>query len=143
MSQGAGRRVADDRSRSGARSWVESVGRVLRQPRLRRVLPAMLVSAVGDGMSMVAVAWLAVQIAPPDPVDVHAGGSRGGPALAGGLATLVGPGWVIDADAVSFAVLAVSSTSQNAPSIRIALTSCASSGSRRAPNSCCSRSPTA
>jgi hypothetical protein len=79
MSQGAGRRVADDRSRSGARSWVESVGRVLRQPRLRRVLPAMLVSAVGDGMSMVAVAWLAVQIAPPDPVDVHAGGSRGGP----------------------------------------------------------------
>jgi hypothetical protein len=60
-----------------------------------------------------------------------------GPALAGGLAALVGPAWVIGADAVSFAVLAVSSTSQNAPSIRIALTSCASSGSRRAPNSCC------
>ena len=30
-----------------------------------------------------------------------------GPALAGGLAALVGPGWVIGADAVSFAVLAV------------------------------------
>ena len=200
-----------ERSRSGARSWVESVGRVLRQPRLRRVLPAMLVSALGDGMSMVAVAWLAVQIAPPgqagvwtglavaayalpatvgaaalarlvrgfrgvrlvavdatlravalgviavlavagllDPVVyvillavsslLHAWGSAGaytliaeslpeeedrvngyavlstftqaavvvGPALAGGLAALVGPGWVIGADAVSFAVLAVS-----------------------------------
>jgi hypothetical protein len=199
-----------ERSRSGARSWVESVGRVLRQPRLRRVLPAMLVSALGDGMSMVAVAWLAVQIAPPgqagvwtglavaayalpatigaaalarlvrgfrgvrlvavdatlrsvalgviavlavagllDPVVyvillavsslLHAWGSAGaytliaeslpeegdrvngyailstftqaavvvGPALAGGLAALVGPGWVIGADAVSFAVLAV------------------------------------
>ena len=70
MSQGAGRRVAGDRSRSGARSWAESVGRVLSQPRLRRVLPAMLVSALGDGMSMVAVAWLAVQIAPPDQADV-------------------------------------------------------------------------
>jgi len=73
MSQGAGRRVAGDRSRSGARSWAESVGRVLSQPRLRRVLPAMLVSALGDGMSMVAVAWLAVQIAPPDQAGVWTG----------------------------------------------------------------------
>src|SRR4029453_18994 len=200
-----------ERSRSGARSWAGSVGRVLRQPGLRRVLPAMLVSALGDGMSMVAVAWLAVQIAPPgqagvwtglavaayvlpatigaaalarlvrgfrgvrlvavdatlraaalgviavlavagllDPVVyvillavsslLHAWGSAGaytliaeslpeegdrvngyailstftqaavvvGPALAGGLAALVGPGWVIGADAVSFAILAVS-----------------------------------
>jgi Major Facilitator Superfamily len=40
-------------------------GRVLRRPVLRRVLPAMLLSAIGDGMSVVAVAWLAVRIAPP------------------------------------------------------------------------------
>jgi hypothetical protein len=33
----------------------------------------MLVSAVGDGMSMVAVAWLAVQIAPPDQAGVWTG----------------------------------------------------------------------
>src|SRR5437660_237571 len=39
--------------------------RVLRRPVLRRVLPAMLLSAIGDGMSVVAVAWLAVGIAPP------------------------------------------------------------------------------
>jgi len=177
---------------------------------LRRVMPGMLVSALGDGMSMVAVAWLAVQIAPPDQAGVwtglavaayalpatigaamlarlvrgfrgvrlvavdttlravalgaiavlavaglldpvvyvvllaissllHAWGSAGaytliaeslpeedrvtgnailstftqaafvvGPALAGGLTALVGPGWVIGADAASFAVLAAS-----------------------------------
>ena len=196
--------------RTGTRSWIGSVGRVVRQPVLRRVLPGMLVSALGDGMSMVAVAWLAVQIAPPDQAGVwtglavaayalpapvgaallarlvrrfrgaqlvavdaalravalglvailavagllnpvgyvallavssllHAWGSAGaytlvaellpdedrvtgnallstftqaavvvGPALAGGLTALVGPGWVIGADAASFAVLAAS-----------------------------------
>jgi MFS family permease len=196
--------------RTGTRSWTGSVGRVLRQPVLRRVLPAVFVSALGDGMSMVAVAWLAVQIAPPDQAGVwtglavaayalpapvgaavlaplmrrfrgaqlvavdaglravalgtvavlavaglldpvgyvallavssllHAWGSAGaytlvaellpeedrvtgnallstfmqasllvGPALAGGLIGLVGPGWVIGADAASFAVLALS-----------------------------------
>ncbi len=195
---------------SGTRSWIGSVGRVVRQPVLRRVLPGMLVSALGDAMSMVAVAWLAVQIAPPDQAGVwtglavaayalpapvgavllarlvrrfrgahlvavdaalravalglvailavagllnpvgyvallavssllHAWGSAGaytlvaellpdedrvtgnallstftqaavvvGPALAGGLTALVGPGWVIGADAASFAVLAAS-----------------------------------
>jgi len=39
--------------------------RVLREPVLRRVLPAALVSALGDGMALVAVAWLALQLAPP------------------------------------------------------------------------------
>src|ERR687895_491926 len=56
-----------------ARSWTGSVGRVLRQPVLRRVLPGVLVSALGDGMSMVAVAWLAVQIAPPGQAGVWTG----------------------------------------------------------------------
>ncbi|GHJ47465.1 hypothetical protein Cs7R123_48070 [Catellatospora sp. TT07R-123] len=194
---------------SGVREWATSVGRVLRQPTLRRVLPGMLVSALGDGMSAVAVAWLAVGIAPPGQAGVwtalavaaytlpaplgaallarpmrrlnptrlvaadatlravalgavaalaitgtlgplvyaallaassllHSWGSAGaytlvaqllperdqvtgnallstfaqaafvaGPALAGGLTALVGAGWVIAADAASFAVLAV------------------------------------
>jgi MFS family permease len=183
---------------------------VLEQPLLRRILPGIAVSALGDGMSMVAVAWLAVQIAPAgqaaawtglavaaytlpatlgaavlgrlvrrfsglDLVAVdaalralalgtvaalalagrlspagyvsllavssllHAWGSAGtytlvaevlpdrhriagnallstftlaaivvGPALAGAVSTLAGPGWVIGIDAASFAVLAVS-----------------------------------
>jgi MFS family permease len=48
------------------RSQVSAFGRVMGRPVLRRVLPAMLLSAIGDGMSVVAVAWLAVRIAPPD-----------------------------------------------------------------------------
>jgi MFS family permease len=190
------------------RSQVRAFGQVLGRPVLRRVLPAMLLSAIGDGMSVVAVAWLAVRIAPPGQSGVwtalavaaytlpatfgaavlarlvrrlpgtglvtvdatlravalgtiaalaiagaltpatyvillaassllHAWGNAGaytliaesvpdedrvignallstfnqasyvvGPALAGGLAAWVGPGWVIAADAASFAVLA-------------------------------------
>src|SRR6516162_6691546 len=42
---------------------------VLASPVLRRLMPAFAVSAVGDGMSAVGVAWLAIRIAPP--------GSRG------------------------------------------------------------------
>jgi MFS family permease len=189
---------------------MKAYGRVVRQPVLRRLLPGLLVSALGDGMSLVAVAWLAMQIAPPGregvwtglavaayslPATVgaavfgrfvrgftgtrlvaidamlravalgtiavlavagalapagyvallavssllHAWGNAGtytliaeclpdedrvagnalvstftqaaivvGPALAGGLTALVGPGWVIGADALSFAVLAAS-----------------------------------
>jgi MFS family permease len=205
--------MSDDRHQGSVehmKSWIGSMGRVLRQPVLRRVLPGMLVSALGDGMSLVAVAWLAVQIAPPEQAGVwtglavaayalpapigaavlarlvrrfrgaqlvavdaalravalatvaimaaagllspvgyvallavssllHAWGHAGaytlvaellpeedrvtgnallstftqaavvvGPALAGVLTALVGPGWVIGADAASFAVLAVS-----------------------------------
>ncbi|HZN77491.1 MAG TPA: MFS transporter, partial [Micromonosporaceae bacterium] len=55
------------------RVWIGSVGRVLNQPALRRILPGMLVSALGDGMSMVAVAWLAVRIAPPGQAGVWTG----------------------------------------------------------------------
>ena len=54
-------------------SSVAVFGRVLRRPVLRRVMPAMLLSAIGDGMSVVAVAWLAVGIAPPDQSGVWTG----------------------------------------------------------------------
>ena len=47
------------------------------RPVLRRILPAMLLSAIGDGMSFVAVAWLAVRIAP-----AHSAGVWTGPAVA-------------------------------------------------------------
>jgi MFS family permease len=221
--------------RAGTRSWIGSVGRVVRQPVLRRVLPGTLVSGLGDGMSMVAVAWLAVQIAPPDqaglwtglavaayalpapvgaallsrlvrrfrgaqlvavdaalravalglvailavagllnPVGyvvllavsslLHAWGNAGaytlvaellpdedrvtgnallstftqaavvvGPALAGGLTALVGPGWVIGADAASFAVLAASclaASRRHASAVRVAPAAPAAGGWR-------------
>jgi MFS family permease len=47
-------------------SRLRSYAPVLSQPVLRRILPGLAVSALGDGMSVVAVAWLAVQIAPAD-----------------------------------------------------------------------------
>jgi MFS family permease len=199
------------------RSQVTAFGRVLRRPVLRRVLPAMLLSAIGDGMSLVAVAWLAVRIAPQSQSGVwtglavaayalpatfgaavlarllrglpgtalvtvdatlralalgtiaalaiagalapaayvillagssllHAWGNAGaytliaelvpeqdrvtgnallstfnqasyvvGPVLAGGLTAWAGPGWVIAADAASFAVLAVTCRSATSP----------------------------
>jgi MFS family permease len=44
---------------------VRSVSPVLATPVLRRLLPAFAVSAIGDGMSAVGVAWLAIRIASP------------------------------------------------------------------------------
>ncbi|GAA3452806.1 MFS transporter [Dactylosporangium matsuzakiense] len=38
---------------------------VLRHPMLRRILPGLGISALGDGMSLVAVSWLALTLAPP------------------------------------------------------------------------------
>jgi hypothetical protein len=42
-----------------------TVSPVIASPALRRLLPAFAVSAVGDGMSAVGVAWLAIRIASP------------------------------------------------------------------------------
>ncbi|MEU8208238.1 MFS transporter [Micromonospora sp. NPDC049044] len=39
---------------------------VVSHPQLRRVLPGLAVSALGDGMAVVAVPWLAKELAPPD-----------------------------------------------------------------------------
>ncbi|MEU5961846.1 MFS transporter [Micromonospora parva] len=39
---------------------------VVSHPQLRRVLPGLAVSALGDGMAVVAVAWLAIQLVPHD-----------------------------------------------------------------------------
>ncbi|HYQ70201.1 MFS transporter [Actinophytocola sp.] len=38
---------------------------VLTHPKLRLVLPGLVVSALGDGMSLVAISWLALELAPP------------------------------------------------------------------------------
>jgi hypothetical protein len=46
---------------------------VIASPVLRRLLPAFTVSAIGDGMSAVGVAWLAIRIAPPADRDLVVG----------------------------------------------------------------------
>ncbi|MGW7434040.1 MFS transporter [Streptomyces sp. NPDC054861] len=38
---------------------------VVQHPTLRRVLPGFAVSSLGDGMAVVAVSWLAIELAPP------------------------------------------------------------------------------
>ena len=57
-----------------------AVSPVLASPVLRRLLPAFAVSAVGDGMSAVGVAWLAIRIAPPADRDLVVGVAVGMPA---------------------------------------------------------------
>lgn len=53
-------------SRWARRRWQSSAYRpATTHPVLRRLLPAFAVSAVGDGMSAVAVAWLALRLAAP------------------------------------------------------------------------------
>ena len=48
------------------RRWQASAfAPILANPVLRRLLPALAVSAIGDGMSAVGVAWLAIRIASP------------------------------------------------------------------------------
>ncbi|GLZ76291.1 hypothetical protein Afil01_10980 [Actinorhabdospora filicis] len=66
---------------SELRNWAGSTGRLLRHPVLRRMWPGLLVSAFGDGMSMVAVAWLAVHIAPEGQAGLWTGLAVGAYAL--------------------------------------------------------------
>ncbi|GAA3514292.1 MFS transporter [Actinocatenispora rupis] len=65
---------------------------VVRHPTLRRLLPGVLVSALGDGMSIVAIAWLAVQLAPVAQRGVWTGLAVAAYALPGTLgAAVLGP----------------------------------------------------
>src|ERR1700694_1470903 len=51
---------------TAVRRWESFAYRpVLTQPVLRRLLPAFAISALGDGMSAVAVAWLTLRLAAP------------------------------------------------------------------------------
>src|ERR1700754_920977 len=38
---------------------------VITNPTMKRVLPGIATSALGDGMSSVAISWLAIELAPP------------------------------------------------------------------------------
>ncbi|MFG2847024.1 MFS transporter [Kitasatospora sp. NPDC048296] len=55
----------------------------------RRLLPALAASDLGDGMSMVAVAWLAVLIAPPDRSGLVVGAAIAAYALPGAAGSLL------------------------------------------------------
>ncbi|MGW0673178.1 MFS transporter [Streptomyces sp. NPDC002746] len=60
----------------------------------RRLLPALAVSDLGDGMSIVAVAWLAVQTAPPGRSGLYVGAAIAAYALPGAAGALVFGRWL-------------------------------------------------
>jgi MFS family permease len=64
MNQHACRMNAKPRRATVRLSGLSAYKPVLAQPQLRRLFPAFAISAVGDGMSAVAVAWLALRLAP-------------------------------------------------------------------------------
>lgn len=62
--------------------------------RFRRLLPSLAASDLGDGMSVVAVAWLAVLIAPPGRSGLVVGAAVAAYALPGALGALVFGRWL-------------------------------------------------
>ena len=62
---------------------------VLRHPVFNRVLPGLVLSALGDGMSAVAVGWLALQLAPADARGLWVGLAVAAFTLPGALGTVV------------------------------------------------------
>src|SRR5262245_28190534 len=62
--------------------------------RFRRLLPAVSASDLGDGMSVVAVAWLAISIAPPGRSGLFLGAAVAAYSLPGAAGALVFGRWL-------------------------------------------------
>ncbi|WP_051741974.1 MFS transporter [Kitasatospora sp. MBT66] len=60
----------------------------------RRLLPALAVSDLGDGMSAVAVPWLALQLAPPGQTGLYVGAAVAAYVLPGALGALLLGRWL-------------------------------------------------
>ncbi len=82
------------RRRLGARVRAWPYWPALRHPVLRRLLPGYAVSAVGDGMSAVAIAWLALQLAPPASRGLWTGAAVAAYGLPGAVGTVVLRRWM-------------------------------------------------
>ena len=76
---------------------------VLAHPTLRRVLPGLAVSALGDGMAVVAVTWLALQLAGPDRRGFWVGLAVAAYTLPSVLGTLVLSRWLAGRDGARLA----------------------------------------
>ncbi len=63
-------------------------------PDIRRLLPALAASDLGDGMSVVAVAWLAIEIAPPGRSGMLLGAALAAYALPGAAGALLFGRWL-------------------------------------------------
>ena len=63
-------------------------------PVFRRVLPGAAASALGDGMSAVAIAWLALKLAPPDSRGLWVGAAVAAYTLPGAVGAIVLRRWL-------------------------------------------------
>jgi len=63
-------------------------------PVLRRILPATAASALGDGMSAVAIAWLALRLAPPDSRGLWVGAAVAAYSLPGAAGAVLLRRWL-------------------------------------------------
>jgi hypothetical protein len=66
----------------------------VRHPALRRLLPGYAVSALGDGMSVVAVAWLALRLTPPSSQGLWVGAAIAAFTLPGALGVVAFGRWL-------------------------------------------------
>jgi len=66
----------------------------LSHPVLRRVLPGAAASALGDGMSAVAIAWLALKLAPPDSRGLWVGAAVAAYSLPGAVGAVALRRWL-------------------------------------------------
>ena len=66
----------------------------VRHPALRRLLPGYAISAVGDGMSVVAVAWLALRLTPPSSQGLWVGAAIAAFTLPGALGVVAFGRWL-------------------------------------------------
>ena len=97
------RGAAPDQAGRPAPSWASHLAErarsspyypALRHPVFRRVLPGAALSALGDGMSAVAIAWLALELAPPGTRGLWVGAAVAAYSLPGAVGAVVLRRWL-------------------------------------------------
>jgi hypothetical protein len=97
------RGAAPDQAGRPAPSWASHLAErarsspyypAVRHPVFRRVLPGAALSALGDGMSAVAIAWLALELAPPSTRGLWVGAAVAAYSLPGAIGAVVLRRWL-------------------------------------------------
>jgi Major Facilitator Superfamily len=97
------RGAAPDQTGRPAPSWASHLAErarsspyypAVRHPVFRRVLPGAALSALGDGMSAVAIAWLALELAPPSTRGLWVGAAVAAYSLPGAIGAVVLRRWL-------------------------------------------------
>jgi MFS transporter, DHA3 family, macrolide efflux protein len=88
--------VTADPSGSRAAAWLRAwpYWPAVSHPALRRLLPGYALSALGDGMSVVAIAWLALRLAPPQRQGLWVGAAVAAYTLPGAVGSVALGRWL-------------------------------------------------